>query len=373
MYSEPKRVEYLDSIRGLAALFVLLCHTVSAFVWPASYGFIMNLPFIHILVDGKEAVAMFFVLSGYVLSKPYLSARPPNQPRTIYLPTFYLRRFTRIWIPWFAFFLASIVARTYLFSSPVIQPAKTSWLASFWQAPMSWHDFFLQCLFLLHDASRQLLVQDWSLGMELKGSVLVSIAVILLKRKHSLLTLGLFLLILVFIGTGYYYASFCIGIMIANYEGACQARLQRTNGTMKLIGLVLALLFYQCHTYEIECFGFEPALLKIGWVITSLGCGGILLFIMTNEPAKKILSSRPFVFLGRISYSVYLVQFIIIMCLLPPLIHWLNLLGISSPLVIFCLVVVASVSVCVLISAFTYRFIEVPAINLGHRLTKKIQ
>jgi hypothetical protein len=80
MYSQPKRIEFLDSIRGLAALFVLLSHTIGAFAWPASFFAMARWPFISILFDGKAAVAMFFVLSGYVLAKPYVEIVPaPTQ------------------------------------------------------------------------------------------------------------------------------------------------------------------------------------------------------------------------------------------------------------------------------------------------------
>jgi peptidoglycan/LPS O-acetylase OafA/YrhL len=41
---------------------------------------------------------MFFVLSGYVLAKPYLPAAGSPSCRRIFLPTFYTRRFTRIWL-----------------------------------------------------------------------------------------------------------------------------------------------------------------------------------------------------------------------------------------------------------------------------------
>jgi hypothetical protein len=87
MYTETKRVEYLDSIRGLAALFVLLGHVVAVFKWPAAYWLCFGWPFIAILIDGKAAVVMFFVLSGYVLSKPYVvtSKAPPPQNFSTYL------------------------------------------------------------------------------------------------------------------------------------------------------------------------------------------------------------------------------------------------------------------------------------------------
>ena len=82
------RMEFLDSIRGLAALVVLLSHSF-IFEWPKAVSQFINLPFVNLAFNGKEAVAMFFVLSGFVLSRQYLS--PPGNTQTsgkIFLPSF---------------------------------------------------------------------------------------------------------------------------------------------------------------------------------------------------------------------------------------------------------------------------------------------
>jgi peptidoglycan/LPS O-acetylase OafA/YrhL len=130
MYSQPKRIEFLDSIRGLAALFVLLGHTQGAFAWPAWFYLPAHWPFISIFTSGAEAVAMFFLLSGYVLSKPFVEIGPAPQ-RKIFLPTFYLRRFIRIWPPWFFAFTASILARKFLFfTRPPSRRSPPGWLVS---------------------------------------------------------------------------------------------------------------------------------------------------------------------------------------------------------------------------------------------------
>lgn len=61
------RIESLDSIRGIAALAVLMGHTVGSFAWPLAWS---KIPFINIFFEGYPAVIMFFVLSGFVLSRP---------------------------------------------------------------------------------------------------------------------------------------------------------------------------------------------------------------------------------------------------------------------------------------------------------------
>jgi len=75
MYSQPQRIEFLDSIRGLAALFVLLGHTLGAFDWPASFVAKAHWPFISICLRVWKRWPCFLFLSGYVLSKPYVGNR----------------------------------------------------------------------------------------------------------------------------------------------------------------------------------------------------------------------------------------------------------------------------------------------------------
>ena len=75
-FSPPDRVNFLDGIRGLAALMVLLEHVVKDFlasVQPIQY----NSQFLSFITDGHFAVAIFFVLSGYVLTVSQLS-RPQS-------------------------------------------------------------------------------------------------------------------------------------------------------------------------------------------------------------------------------------------------------------------------------------------------------
>lgn len=69
---------FLDGLRGLAALSVLIQHTIGAYdlnVHEHGFGenghyYFASLPFIRLIFSGgSAAVAIFFVLSGYVLSK----------------------------------------------------------------------------------------------------------------------------------------------------------------------------------------------------------------------------------------------------------------------------------------------------------------
>ena len=317
MNSESKRIEYLDSVRGLAALFVLLSHTAGAFAWPATYDAVLRWPFISILFEGKEAVCMFFVLSGYVLSKPYIGSPANAAPRKIFLPTFYLRRFTRIWLPWFFVFVASIFAHEFLFRQQVTTPPVSAWLNQFWQATLTVGDFFRQCAFLLHDPHRQLLNQDWSLGVELKGSILIPLFLFLLRGKRIVFLIVLAVALPICVETGRYYVSFIIGVLLARYGEFAAVWLWQAGRLTKVLFLIGGLSLYQ--TFGVVMFIFHETLpaYQCGWIATSLGCALILVAIFGSKSLQQWLSRKPMIFLGRISYSVYLLQFIVILCLLP--------------------------------------------------------
>jgi len=129
------RIGALDSIRGLAALFVLMGHARGVFAWPLVYTCWTGWPLLSILVDGRSAVTMFFVLSGFVLARPFLAA----SPKTMFVPGFYVRRITRIWLPWFFVFVASLAARHWLMpGNPPGGPSQSHWLAGFWHQKLSW-------------------------------------------------------------------------------------------------------------------------------------------------------------------------------------------------------------------------------------------
>lgn len=103
---------YLDGLRGLAAFLVYLSHHISWFYGPEDviqHGFgdigascFATLPFVRILfTGGNAAVAIFFVLSGYVLSKPPLRMLHEGAFDKCYksLASAILRRPLRLFIP----------------------------------------------------------------------------------------------------------------------------------------------------------------------------------------------------------------------------------------------------------------------------------
>jgi peptidoglycan/LPS O-acetylase OafA/YrhL len=77
--NRKRSTAFLDGVRGLAALFVFIQHYIGSFdlnVHEHGYGesgtyyYLASLPFVRIIFNGgNSGVAVFFVLSGYVLSQ----------------------------------------------------------------------------------------------------------------------------------------------------------------------------------------------------------------------------------------------------------------------------------------------------------------
>jgi peptidoglycan/LPS O-acetylase OafA/YrhL len=360
---QTNRIESLDSIRGIAALAVLLGHTSGSLAWPVAWT---QIPFVNIFFEGTSAVTMFFVLSGFVLSRPYF-ASGEKAAKTLHFKTFYIRRITRIWIPWFFVFCISALAKRFFFHLPTTVPPESEWLRGFWNNPLTVSNTLQQCVFALRDHTQQLIPQDWSLGVELIGSFLIPFFILLARRNSfSLFVIGGILVLSSHESARY--LSFIFGVLLAKYYHDIEHKMRGISFSWKVAALFFGLILYQfrlaSHLVHISD--------RIIWPITATGCVLIILMSLCSRRIQKTLSHTVVVFLGRISYSVYLIQFIVLLCLLPPFIKELNVFGINQIITTLLPGICFSVLLTVLLATISYYLVEVPAIGLGRKLTKLI-
>ena len=81
------KLEKLDALRGLAALYVVIHHSVSSSVM--LFG--LNIAFLFRF--GEEAVILFFLLSGFVINYSFVKGKDKT------FRTYFFKRATRIYIP----------------------------------------------------------------------------------------------------------------------------------------------------------------------------------------------------------------------------------------------------------------------------------
>src|SRR5271168_2262717 len=131
---EGSRLRELDSVRGIASLTVVLLHFYDMWM-PTDRSHIPHWQKIMFLLlkplySGSEAVILFFVLSGLVLSLPYL--RGKGKPYPIFLK----RRVLRIYGPYLAAIVVSI-GGSYIWHGH--HPYIGEWGSSFWSEPSNIH------------------------------------------------------------------------------------------------------------------------------------------------------------------------------------------------------------------------------------------
>lgn len=177
---------FLDGLRGLAALIVFIQHSNHFDLGVHGHGFaengnyyIASLPFLRVFFSGGEAaVTIFFVLSGYVLSKGVLTLLRDGQRKACFarLASAVARRPLRLYIPPLAVSLGvAIIMQLPLGINPAqfISPDD-----SFFGQLKHWFDlsvmmfnpFKVQPMFHAYYVYN---VSVWTLPLELQGSWLV--------------------------------------------------------------------------------------------------------------------------------------------------------------------------------------------------------
>jgi peptidoglycan/LPS O-acetylase OafA/YrhL len=321
------------------------------------------------LFDGRSAVTMFFVLSGFVLTTNHLN----DQKRPLYLIPFYTRRLTRIWLPWLAFFLVSLIAKNYLLlPAPETTPRISAHLASFWQLENSISDLAKQLIFKLHNSEKMLIPQDWSLGVELRASLVIPFFLLLIRIKWPLLLFAAICIGIFKPMGGYYYVSFIIGIFTAFIFN--RSHRQSKSAFNSNLVILVGLLLYQVRWMH-ELAGVLPNFIneREVWIIGSVGCSLIILGALKVFAFRRFLENKTFTYLGRISYSLYLGQLIVLLCVAPWIVYLLNGFGLRSDGLVLIFTIPLVVAICVILADFGERYIEVPCIRLGKLLTHYLQ
>ena len=176
--------------------------------------------------------------------------------------------------------------------------------------------------------------QDWSLGVELIGSALIPFFIIVARRRwhwlwFGLLGTGFFFLINQgdYFNSGSYYVSFILGVLLARHHDWLVAKMKQSKFHYRLAVLLAGVALYEARRVA-DHFGWNNWTAdRITWVICSMGCVLIMVACLSSRRMGGFLTSGPVLWVGRISYSVYLLQFIPLLCILPATFAWLELVG----------------------------------------------
>ncbi|WEK53340.1 MAG: acyltransferase [Candidatus Cohnella colombiensis] len=379
-----QRFIQLDSLRGLAALAVLFSHII---LIPESMGSTMHSlltapysPF-QILVDGHSAVILFFVLSGFVLSLPLLNGK--YQSYHGYL----IKRFFRIYVP---YIISFFVALTLLSLSPKLTGVGISEsINNTWSQNLSMSVIVEHILGIVNVHTEAINSPYWSLVHEMRISIIFPFVVFLLRnvRWYYTVLIGLALfgfstlndifniqtsngLNTTYFDSLHYLSFFLYGMLLAKHRIGIVDGFRALKNRFKYSVLAISLICYNCSYGVIVVLNklnisvpFDRSLRE---QVVAIGVAGFVIIVLSSSRVGNVLKNRIPVFLGNVSYSLYLYHMIIMLAF----VH-----GFAGKVPLGYLLL-ASIVISLVVAYAMWRFVEKPAMAIGKRLatrmTKKV-
>jgi peptidoglycan/LPS O-acetylase OafA/YrhL len=366
---DQKRYESLDAVRGIAALIVVFHHCLLIFpvwsdvalhnVYPTPPAAIVGHPPFSLLWNGSAAVNVFFVLSGFVLALLFLR---PNAPG---YPAFVVKRICRIYLPYIAVIAIAMLLMTA--TAPHNAPELSEWIHLSWTGPVTGPLVASHLLML----SRENTVDNpaWSLFIEMRYSLvfpLIMFFVIRLKGPILVALLFLSLAAIPFldriehiplVNSLRYTFLFVGGAVLAKYKSPVREWFQNLSSFSRI---ALGVTSLAC----VDAFGSVSQLPSSALAAVTPQFGALLLLatVVGSRKIHRFLVKKPLLWLGRISYSLYLSHVVLLLTLV-----WT--LHTRVPMIWIAL---ATPPLALLLADVLYRLIEHPSIELGHTLEKRL-
>jgi peptidoglycan/LPS O-acetylase OafA/YrhL len=348
------RLKGFDGLRALAVLLVLVAHASS------TWDYVFPQVVLKIIGNGGIGVRIFFVISGFLIT--FLLLKEMKKTGRIDLKSFFIRRSLRIFPAFFTYifviFCLSFSGVINLSNSHIISAATFTWNYGHLWLPMSSID---QTWFVGH---------FWTLALEEQYYLVWPALLVLLGIKKSLKMAIIIIALMPLIRVSSYF-------IFPENRGQLGMMFHTALDPI-LIGSIGALLFYNnerfpkniinnifcaiCITFvlfispSVEPYisGYDPV---IGTTLESLSILYVILWLQTNPKSKftKILETKWIVFIGSISFSLYLWQQLFLTNLNTSFVgYW--------PVNIVCAFIVAILS---------YFIIERPFLNIRDNMKKK--
>lgn len=378
-YYGMQRISYLDGLRGIAAFIVVISHFVYAFYPALETGAISEIHTknqielwiatspLNIFYSGNLAVCIFFVLSGFVLTHGFFKTR--NFELLISIA---FRRYFRLQIPiLFTILLTYGMMKCSLFcNQKIVQITQSTWwLGKCWNFEPNLIEVLKQSFFyVLFDPtnSRNLYVGVmWTMPYEFVGSFLVFTGAMVFARKKGRF---FFYAVLVYIFINSYFLAFILGMVLADAYSYMSTSLLKIESYWFKIGSLLLGLF--CGTYPaVVAPGTIYDWMRIPWISHNesffhiIGSFLILFSILNSVMSQKLLSMRFPQFLGRISFSMYLLHTLVIGSTASYFFHLM--LPKFTYFSAFLFTIIVNFLIVFVLSEIMYRYVDVGAMRFS--------
>ncbi len=326
MITRKNSVAYLDGIRGIAAFGVFLNHFTLAFysAWWFQKPELSHLNGLEMeytnslfsfLNNGGFCVAIFFVLSGFVLSRKYFISKDIEV-----LMSGLHRRFLRLYIPVaFALIISYILLTSHLyFNDPASRITLSEWFIKQWRIadPQS---RLLSSLFFgtMFTGDSSLDTCLWTISSEFYGSLFVFAFLMFthFTSRHRLFMMFLAMYYF-YVMKSPFYLAFVMGMTLCYTEQWIKKRRTILTSFYAITLLVTGLLLGTVPFNSPYADTWQETIKNTIWDYTpwcnTIAAYCLILAFVFSPLLQKIVSLRLFRFLGFISFSLYLLHPIIL-------------------------------------------------------------
>ncbi len=361
----------LDVLRFIAFMIVFIVHRMDFIpIDPAQHYWLYN-----ICLLGDLGVPVFFLLSAFLITE--LLFRESDETGTIQLKAFYIRRILRIWPLYFLVFYGLVILTQFVPWAGAKDPS--AWLAFTFFAGNWW--------ICLHGWVPAYPVNPlWSISVEEQFYIAVPI-IALFGRRLGVKAVSLFLIAVSYVAVVLYamhptngfssqwtnsfvqFQFFAAGTLLSIY---LKGRVPQWHPALRLIAALSAI---GCWLVASIVFGVQADTphstvlgAPIGWALVLAGT--LLLFLsLLGFPTKYL--PAPIVYLGRISYGLYLFHELIYFLIFQPGKAWLARLSHALHLASWRNSIGTTLAFCltVLVAHTSYQLYEKPFLRLKRRFT----
>jgi peptidoglycan/LPS O-acetylase OafA/YrhL len=362
-----EKIEYLDGLRGICAVVVVLHHFGQLFFPSIASGSIADLHYplelifyytpLAVLFNGNFAVCIFFVLSGYFLSyKFYVKGLSFNVYGAI------AKRYVRLILPMIGPIVIAYLFMKYNFFYDLssLEITKSDWAKDFWHfSPNLIAMLYNELFAIFFKGTHSYLVVFWTMPFEFFNSVFIYFFIKTFGRNQLRYFLY-FILVILFFQT--YFLAFLLGTILSDYFSKVKFNKKEQSSLSTVIFVILFFLGI--------CLGSLSSFLVNATstivLLHVLGAFLVIFSLLYSLSLRKIFSYRIILFLGKISFSLYLLH-ILILCSFTPyvfsvLITYSNYF--VSVLVSFILTWILLISISYIYSIFVDRFAVKTALAL---------
>jgi len=361
------KINSVEGIRGIAATIVIFshfCYIFFPFVHRESENgvnsILYDLPF-GFIYSGTFAVYVFFVLSGYILSLI-------SESYTSNLFVLSVKRYLRLGIP---VFISVLIAYVFFILFTVDKSNVSSWISNYGNFDYSFigaiNSGIIGSLFA-GDSNYNFVL--WTMQIEFFGSILIYIIYIQKKINFRNIMVLMFVSVVSLYLVQVISSKLMLGLLSILVGSILYEKGKELRTGLSIILFVAALYLAGVHNNSLSYSFISSFLGSYTYEICNFFAGIIIVYtILFSKLLSDIFSTKLCVFLGKVSFSIYLIHLPILSVFS---IYCFNLLYINNSLSYFLssiITFILSMGIIFSLALYYYKFIDLFSLRASKKVS----